>query len=90
VDGRTVATSMSFAEAGVLGVYGVSTVPEARRNGFGTRLTEAALAFAAGLPAVLQPSSMAEPMYRRLGFERFGTFRTWVRPALQALPTEQP
>ena len=32
-----------------------------------------------GLPAVLQPSAMAERLYGRLGFQRFTTFRAWDR-----------
>jgi hypothetical protein len=31
------------------------------------------------VPAVLQPSEMAEGMYQRLGFRRFATFRSWDR-----------
>ena len=79
--GRTVSTSMSFVEAGVVGVYGVSTLPDARRRGFAGALTRAALSADPSLPSVLQPSTMAEPLYRRLGYRRFTTFRTWVRPA---------
>ena len=41
--------------------------------------TARTVAAAPDLPAVLQPSEMAEPIYRRLGFERFTTFRTWTR-----------
>jgi hypothetical protein len=79
LDGRTVSTSMSFVEAGVVGVYGVSTVPEARRRGYATALTVAAMTAEPGLPSVLQPSAMAEGLYRELGYQRFTTFRTWVR-----------
>jgi hypothetical protein len=78
-DREPVATANGFREAGVLGVYSVSTVPAARRQGIGTAITAQAVTASAGLPAVLQPSEMAEPLYRRLGFERFTTFRTWTR-----------
>jgi GNAT superfamily N-acetyltransferase len=80
VGGLPVSVAMSFAEAGVLGIYGVATIPEARRRGYGGALTWNALASAPRLPAVLQPSDMAEGLYRRLGFERFATFGTWQRP----------
>ena len=70
---------MGFAEAGVLGVYGVATVPEARRRGIATALTRGRWWHAPALPAVLQPSPMAEGMYPRLGFRRFTTFRSWDR-----------
>lgn len=81
VEGRTVATAMSFVEAGVVGIYGVSTVPAARRRGYARLMTRAALSADPGLPSVLQPSAMAEPLYRQLGYRRFTSFRTWVRPA---------
>lgn len=81
VEGRPVAVSMGFREAGVLGVYGVATVPAMRRRGFASAMTTRALAAATDLPAVLQPSTMAEPLYGRLGFERFGAFRSWARGA---------
>ena len=77
--GDAVATANGLREAGVLGVYGVSTVPVARRRGIGAAMTAHTVAATPGMPAVLQPSDMAEPIYRRLGFERFTTFRTWTR-----------
>jgi GNAT superfamily N-acetyltransferase len=82
VGGLPVSVAMSFADAGVLGIYGVATIPEARRRGYGAALTRAALASGPPVPAILQPSTMAEAIYRRLGFERFATFGTWRRPAV--------
>ena len=80
IEGRTVATSMSYRDAGVLGVYGVSTLPEARRRGYAAAMTWAAVRADPSIPAVLQPSEMAESLYTRLGFEGFTTFRSWARP----------
>lgn len=77
--GRTVSTSMSFAHAGVIGIYGVSTIPDARRRGYATALTEAALGADPALPSVLQPSRMGESLYAALGYRRFTVFRSWVR-----------
>ena len=79
--GEPVATANGFREAGVLGIYAVSTLPAARRRGAATAVTSLAVAAAPDLPAVLQPSEMAEPLYRRLGFARFTTFRTWTMSA---------
>jgi hypothetical protein len=79
VEGSPVAVSMGFREAGVLGIYGVATVPQMRRRRFATALTRHAIAMRPDVPAVLQPSTAAEPLYRRLGFRRFGAFRTWAR-----------
>ena len=78
-DAVPVGTANGFREASVLGVYSVSTIPGARRRGLGSALTARTVAAAPDLPAVLQPSEMAEAMYRRLGFARFTTFRTWTR-----------
>jgi predicted GNAT family acetyltransferase len=70
---------MGFADAGVLGIYGVTTVPAARRRGYGRAVTRSVIAAGPRIPAVLQPSAMAESMYGRLGFRRFTTFRAWDR-----------
>ncbi len=79
MDDRTVAVAMAFAEAGVLGVYGVAALPEARRQGIATALMRRTILAGPAIPAVLQPSEMAEGMYLRLGFRRFTTFRSWDR-----------
>lgn len=83
LDGRPVSVAMGFREAGVLGIYGVASVPQVRRRGYATALTGHAIAASPDLPAVLQPSTMAEPLYRRLGFGRFGVFRTWARDGVR-------
>jgi predicted GNAT family acetyltransferase len=74
-----VATANSFRDGGVLGIYSVSTLPETRRRGYATALTARAVHDAPELDAVLQPSQMAERLYRRIGFEPFSAFRTWIR-----------
>lgn len=77
--GHAVATANGFREAGVQGIYSVSTLPAARGRGAGRAMTATAVAAGGELDSVLQPSEMAESLYRRLGFERFTTFRTWTR-----------
>jgi predicted GNAT family acetyltransferase len=57
----------------VVGIYNVATVPDARRGGFGTALTAAAMAY--GLErgarwAILESSSMGMSVYERLGFRQ--------------------
>ena len=54
--GRAVSVSMAFVHRGVVGVYGVAAVPDARRRGYGEALTAAALSADPALPSVLQPS----------------------------------
>jgi ribosomal protein S18 acetylase RimI-like enzyme len=78
LSGEPVATAMLATTPSVhlAGVYSVATRPPHRGRGFGTALTRAALreARAQGYDtAVLEPSPMGARMYRRMGFERFGT-----------------
>jgi Acetyltransferase (GNAT) family len=76
-DTRVVAGAMAQLSAGVIGLYGVGTVPGARGRGYATALTRAALALAPDRPAVLQPSPAAARLYRRLGFDEVGAFTHW-------------
>jgi GNAT superfamily N-acetyltransferase len=81
--GEAVGTATAFNDAGVVGIYAISTVPPFRRRGIGGALTRAAAAFDPSRPAVLQASEMAIPLYRSIGFDRGGAFRTWVRPPVE-------
>lgn len=85
-DGAPVSVAMGFVEAGVVGVYGVATVPRARRRGYGTALTARAMAVDEPFPMVLQPSPIAEAIYGRLGFSPFATFATWYRHPTRSRP----
>ena len=76
--GAAVAVAMGFVTNAVLGIYGVATVPAARRRGYASAMTIAALAVAPDRPAVLQPSAAALPLYRRLGFRDLGRFSHWT------------
>jgi Acetyltransferase (GNAT) family len=79
VDGRPVAAAMSFETDGAIGIFGVTTVASARRHGYGTAITRAAILPESGLPAVLAPSPEAESLYQRLGFRTVGELRKWWR-----------
>jgi predicted GNAT family acetyltransferase len=75
-DGVAVATAISMLDArGWLGVFSVTTLPEARRRGISERLVRTVLAegAAAGAhTAYLQSTDMARPMYERIGFRDAG------------------
>ncbi len=75
-----VGTALGHVAAGVLGIYGVGTVPSHRRLGIAAALTAGVGAARPELDAVLQPSPAAATVYRRLGFERVGSFTHWQRP----------
>lgn len=71
-DGRPVATSNTFLSDGVVGVYCVATLPEARGQGVGAALTLVSLADAeqqGGRLGILQSSRMGYGVYQRIGFQ---------------------
>lgn len=79
VDGRGVGAAMAYADDDLIGIYGVTVVPGARRRGYGAALTWQAIQANPRLPAALQPSDRAVAMYRRLGFAPIGLFSAWRR-----------
>jgi hypothetical protein len=77
VDGEAVAAAMGYRTERAVGVFGVTTVAPARRRGYGTAVTRAAMLTETGLPSILAPSKEAESMYLRLGFRRVGELSIW-------------
>ena len=77
IDGRIVSVSIACVSDGVVGIYGVATLSQYRRRGYGGALTWAAIQTAPHLPAVLEPSSIAAPLYRSMGFGHIGEYRHW-------------
>jgi ribosomal protein S18 acetylase RimI-like enzyme len=83
VEGRPVATSRLTCLGPIAEITGVSTVPAARRRGYATALTWAALAAARERGcevATLTASAMGYPVYLRMGFRPVGLFRTYLPP----------
>ena len=75
IDGKPVATSQLFLAAGVAGIFWVTTIPSARRQGNGMAMTLAPLREARDMGfriGVLHPSDIGRGVYRRLGFEDHG------------------
>lgn len=77
VDGHAVGASMGYRTRDAIGVFGVTVVASARRRGYGTALTCAAMSPESGLPSVLSPSPEGAPLYSRLGFDRVGELSIW-------------
>lgn len=70
-------TSLLFHE-GVAGIFGVTTLPAARRRGFARAMVLHAIeeARAAGYQiAILSPTDMSERIYQRLGFREYTRIR---------------
>lgn len=72
--GEPVASASLLYHAGVAGIYGVATIPSARRQGVGTAMTLHVLNEARKLGfqvAILSPTDMSEAIYRRMGFRDY-------------------
>jgi ribosomal protein S18 acetylase RimI-like enzyme len=82
IDGHVVGTGESALADGVLGVFGIATVPAFRRRGIAGALTSALIADRAEDAdlAVLQSSRLGLGVYERLGFRRMSTWEVWVQP----------
>jgi hypothetical protein len=68
---------MGYRTADAVGVFGVAVVASARRRGYGTALTCAAMLTDSGLPCVLAPSPDGAPLYAELGFSPVGELTIW-------------
>jgi hypothetical protein len=79
VDGQAVAAAMGYVTDDAVGVFGVTTVASARRRGYGTAVTRAAMLTETGLPVILAPSKEGERLYARLGFEHVGGLSIWIK-----------
>jgi GNAT superfamily N-acetyltransferase len=80
--GVAVACAAGITVGGTVGVFGVATLPEARRRGIGTAVT-AAVIDAARLRADLawlQASELGAGAYRRMGFRAAADWDVWILP----------
>ena len=84
VDGIAVSCSLAFLNQDSVGLYGIGTPPEYRGHGYGSALTVAGINWGASngaTVAVLQASTMGEPVYRSLGFRSVFDMTAWHLPA---------
>jgi GNAT superfamily N-acetyltransferase len=82
-DGAPVTSGLGWRSGRSIGVYAISTVPAARRRGYGEAMTARVIAdaVAAGCDvAVLQASESGRPIYERLGFRVDVRYDAYVRP----------
>ena len=80
--GAVVGAGESGLADGVLGVFGIATIPSFRRRGIAAALTSRLIADRAGEAdlAVLQSSRLGYGVYERLGFRAMSTWEVWVEP----------
>lgn len=79
--GKAVATSLVCVCEREAGIFGVATVPEARKRGLGRAVTAAAAAAAAESGAelaFLHASRMGAPVYEAMGFRTVGAARIYA------------
>jgi ribosomal protein S18 acetylase RimI-like enzyme len=84
VDNVPVATSVLVATGRTAGIYGVATIPQFRRHGYGEAMTWHAVreGIARGYEmANLQASELGLPIYERMGFRVVAPFLVFARPA---------
>lgn len=83
-DGLRVTSGLGWRTGRVIGVYAISTVPVARRRGYGEAMTAHVIAdgIAAGCDvAVLQASETGRRIYERLGFRVDVRYNAYARSA---------
>jgi hypothetical protein len=84
LDGRAVGASVSHVAGGVVGLYWVATLPDARRRGVGAAVTLTPLlaARAQGYRVgTLYTTPLGLPVYQRPGFGQYCACEIWTRPA---------
>lgn len=83
VDSEAVATARMSVLGAVADIMGITTVSEARRRGYGTAMTWAAIAESARrgcTAATLTATEMGYPIYVRMGFRPVCAYRTYLPP----------
>ncbi len=79
LDGRVVASTIAYATADMLGIYGISTLPEFRRRGYATALVRAVVFLRPDLPVSVQPDPPSVRIYTDMGFVPAGQVAAWQK-----------
>ena len=83
-DDQPVSTGFGLRVGRTIGIYNISTLPTARRHGYGEAMTMRIVAdgLARGCDvATLEASEMGYPIYARLGFRKVVDYMGYVDPA---------
>lgn len=79
VEGRVVTSSIAYVGDDIVGIYGVSTLAEYRRRGYGKAITWAAAMSAPELDVAVSPDEMARGIESELGFRKIAEYTPWER-----------
>ena len=79
LDDRVVASTIAYATKDVLGIYGISTLPEFRRRGYATALVREVISLRSDLPVSVQPDPESVRIYTDTGFVPIGPVAAWQK-----------
>jgi GNAT superfamily N-acetyltransferase len=77
LDGQVVASTIAHLTGDMLGIYGLSTLPQYRRRGYARALVHASVALRPDRAASVYPDPPTVPIYTDLGFVRGGIIAVW-------------